>query len=167
MGEGGYLFNEPITIVFCKVSLTLAQQNHNIGLKLKSLSNQCSGSGFESVKSALFWLPGVKSAKICGPSDPHPRDKISIKNWKQKSRFWIHIKIKWILSTGKKISWQNYIHILSLQVFSLLYPSISMYHQVFPHIQYPYLCCISLVFCWKHSSIVGFCFERHHCSLKI
>ena len=29
--------------------------------------------------SARFWLPGSGSAKICGSTDPDPRDKISTK----------------------------------------------------------------------------------------
>ena len=39
---------------------------------------QCLGSG--SVGSARFWLLGSGSAKICGSTDPDPRDKISTKN---------------------------------------------------------------------------------------
>ena len=45
---------------------------------------QCLGSGFGSVGSARFWLPGSGSAKICGSKDPDPRGKISTKNCKKK-----------------------------------------------------------------------------------
>ena len=46
---------------------------------------QCLGYGSGSVGSARFWLPGSGSAKICGSTDPDPRGKISIKNWKKKN----------------------------------------------------------------------------------
>ena len=46
--------------------------------------NQCLGYGSGSVGSARFWLPGSGSAKICGSTDPDPRGKISIKNYKKK-----------------------------------------------------------------------------------
>ena len=37
--------------------------------------------GFGSVGSARFWLPGSRSAKTCGSTDPDPRGKISTKNF--------------------------------------------------------------------------------------
>ena len=39
---------------------------------------QCLGCG--SVGSARFWLPGSRSAKICGSTDPDPKGKKSTKN---------------------------------------------------------------------------------------
>ena len=44
---------------------------------------QCLGCG--SVGSARFWLPGSRSAKICGSTDPDPRGKKSTKNCKKKT----------------------------------------------------------------------------------
>jgi len=41
---------------------------------------QCLGSG-----SARFWLPGSVSAKICGSTDPDPREKILTKNFKKQT----------------------------------------------------------------------------------
>ena len=44
---------------------------------------QCLGSGFGSVGSASLWLPGSGYSKIFRSTDPDPKGKILINNWKK------------------------------------------------------------------------------------
>ena len=68
------------TVNFGRTGPAAPQVSYSINLYFTD--KQCLGSG--SVGSARFWLPGSGSAKICGCTDPNPRDKISAKNYQKK-----------------------------------------------------------------------------------